>query len=58
MADHARAAGPIRRRLAEQGRGRQKAGTFKDEIAPVTVKERKGEKVIDTDEYIRDGATL
>jgi acetyl-CoA C-acetyltransferase len=36
----------------------RKAGRFKDEIAPVTVKERKGEKIIDTDEYIRDGATL
>ena len=36
----------------------QKAGRFKDEIVPVTVKERKGEKIIDTDEYIRDGATL
>jgi len=36
----------------------KKAGKFKDEIAPVTVKERKGEKIIDTDEYIRDGATL
>jgi len=36
----------------------KKAGRFKDEIAPVTVKERKGEKIIDTDEYIRDGATL
>jgi acetyl-CoA C-acetyltransferase len=36
----------------------RKAGRFRDEIAPVTVKERKGEKVIDTDEYIRDGATL
>src|SRR5690349_19236765 len=35
----------------------RKAGKFKDEIVPVTVKERKGEKVIDTDEYIRDGAT-
>ena len=36
----------------------KKAGKFKDEIAPVTVKERKGEKIIDTDEYIRDGATV
>ncbi|HEY4943745.1 MAG TPA: acetyl-CoA C-acetyltransferase [Rhizomicrobium sp.] len=36
----------------------RKAGRFKDEIAPVTVKERKGEKIIDSDEYIRDGATL
>ena len=35
----------------------RKSGRFKDEIAPVTVKERKGERVVDTDEYIRDGAT-
>jgi acetyl-CoA C-acetyltransferase len=35
----------------------RKAGRFKDEIAAVTIKERKGEKVIDTDEYIRDGVT-
>jgi acetyl-CoA C-acetyltransferase len=35
----------------------RKAGRFKDEIAPVTIKERKGEKVIDTDEFIRDGVT-
>jgi acetyl-CoA C-acetyltransferase len=35
----------------------RKAGKFKDEIVPVTVKERKGEKIIDVDEYIRDGAT-
>jgi len=35
----------------------RKAGRFKDEIAPVTIKERKGEKVVDTDEFIRDGVT-
>ena len=35
----------------------KKAGRFKDEIAPVTVKGRKGDVVVDTDEYIRDGAT-
>jgi acetyl-CoA C-acetyltransferase len=35
----------------------RKAGKFKDEITPVTVKERKGERIVDTDEYIRDGAT-
>src|SRR5487761_2116753 len=34
----------------------KKAGRFGDEIVPVTVKERKGERVVDTDEYIRDGA--
>ena len=36
----------------------RKAGKFKDEIAPVTVKGRKGDTIVDTDEYIRDGATL
>ncbi len=33
-------------------------GRFKDEIAPVTVKTRKGETIVDQDEYIRAGATL
>jgi acetyl-CoA C-acetyltransferase len=32
-------------------------GRFKDEIVPVTVTERKGVRVVDQDEYIRDGAT-
>src|SRR3954468_20488961 len=36
----------------------QKAGKFKDEIAPVTVASRKGDVVVDQDEYIRAGATL
>jgi acetyl-CoA C-acetyltransferase len=36
----------------------QKAGRFKDEIAPVTIKGRKGDTVVDQDEYIRHGATL
>ena len=36
----------------------QKAGRFKDEIVPVTVKSRKGDIVVDQDEYIRHGATL
>jgi acetyl-CoA C-acetyltransferase len=36
----------------------QKAGRFKDEIVPVTVKHRKGETVVEEDEYIRHGATL
>jgi acetyl-CoA C-acetyltransferase len=35
----------------------QKAGKFKDEIAPVTIKTRKGETVVENDEYIRHGAT-
>jgi acetyl-CoA C-acetyltransferase len=36
----------------------QKAGKFKDEIAPVTVKTRKGDVIVDADEYPRHGATL
>ncbi|WP_298724826.1 acetyl-CoA C-acetyltransferase [uncultured Ferrovibrio sp.] len=36
----------------------QKAGKFKDEIVSVTIKTRKGETVVDQDEYIRHGATL
>jgi acetyl-CoA C-acetyltransferase len=35
----------------------RKSGRFKQEIAPVTIKERKGERVVDTDEFIRDGVT-
>jgi acetyl-CoA C-acetyltransferase len=33
-------------------------GRFRDEIAPVTIKSRKGETIVDQDEYIRAGATL
>jgi acetyl-CoA C-acetyltransferase len=36
----------------------QKAGKFKDEITPVTVASRKGDIVVDQDEYIRHGATI
>ena len=36
----------------------RKAGKFKDEIAPVTVKTRKGDVVVADDEYIKDGVTL
>jgi acetyl-CoA C-acetyltransferase len=36
----------------------QKAGKFKDEITPVTVKTRKGDVVVDTDEYPKHGTTL
>ncbi|HEY2445885.1 MAG TPA: acetyl-CoA C-acetyltransferase [Rhizomicrobium sp.] len=35
----------------------RKSGRFVDEIVPVTVKERKGERVVDRDEFIRDGVT-
>ncbi len=36
----------------------KKAGRFKDEIVPVTISTRKGDIVVDTDEYIRDGANI
>ncbi|MDF3060742.1 MAG: acetyl-CoA C-acyltransferase [Microvirga sp.] len=36
----------------------QKAGRFKDEIAPVTIPGRKGDTVVDQDEYIRPGTTI
>jgi acetyl-CoA C-acetyltransferase len=46
--------------VASQNRAEaaRKAGKFKDEIAPVTIKGRKGEVVVADDEYIRDGVTL
>ncbi|RMD60991.1 MAG: acetyl-CoA C-acetyltransferase [Alphaproteobacteria bacterium] len=36
----------------------QKAGRFKDEIVPVTIKTRKGEVVVDTDEHPKHGTTV
>lgn len=36
----------------------QKAGKFEGQIAPVTVKTRKGDVVVSEDEYIRHGATI
>jgi acetyl-CoA C-acetyltransferase len=46
--------------LASQNKAEaaQKAGKFDDEIAPYTVKGRKGDVVVDKDEYIRHGATI
>ncbi|MBX9841366.1 MAG: acetyl-CoA C-acetyltransferase [Xanthobacteraceae bacterium] len=35
-----------------------KAGKFKDEIVPVTIKSRKGDIVVDTDEYPKAGVTM
>jgi acetyl-CoA C-acetyltransferase len=35
-----------------------KAGKFKDEIVPVTIKTRKGETIVDADEYPKHGTTL
>jgi acetyl-CoA C-acetyltransferase len=36
----------------------QKAGKFVDEIVPVTIKTRKGDVVVDTDEHPRHGASM
>jgi acetyl-CoA C-acetyltransferase len=46
--------------LASQNKAEaaQKAGKFKDEIIPFTIKTRKGDVVMDSDEYIRHGATI
>lgn len=46
--------------LASQNKAEaaQKAGWFKDEIVAVTIKGRKGDTIVDQDEYIRHGATL
>jgi acetyl-CoA C-acetyltransferase len=46
--------------VASQNRAEaaQKAGKFADEIVPFTVKTRKGDIVVDADEYIRYGATM
>jgi acetyl-CoA C-acetyltransferase len=46
--------------LASQNKAEaaQKAGRFADEIAAFTVKTRKGDIIVDADEYIRHGATI
>ena len=36
----------------------QKGGRFKDEIAPVTIKGRKGDTIVDQDEFIREGVVV
>ncbi|CAO3403114.1 acetyl-CoA C-acetyltransferase [Azospirillum palustre] len=36
----------------------QKAGRFSDEIVPVTIKGRKGDTIVDSDEYPKHGTTL
>ena len=59
MADHPRRSRTSSRsRSQNKAEAAQKAGKFKDEIAPVTVKTRKGDVVVDTDEYPKHGTTL
>ena len=44
-------------RSQQKASAAQKSGRFKDEIAPVTVKGRKGDTVVSEDEYIRHDST-
>ena len=46
--------------LASQNKAEaaQKAGKFDDEVTPFVIKTRKGETIVDKDEYIRHGATI
>ncbi len=44
-------------RSQQKASAAQKSGRFKDEIAPVTVKGRKGDTVVSDDEYIRHDAS-
>jgi acetyl-CoA C-acetyltransferase len=46
------------RRRQNKAEAAQKAGRFKDEIVPFTISGRKGDVVVDADEYIRPGTTL
>jgi len=45
-------------RSQQKASAAQVAGRFKDEIAPVTVKSRKGETLVGDDEYIRHDSSL
>ena len=58
VADHPRAAGRVRGASQNKAEAAQKAGKFKDEIVPVTIQARKGDVVVDDDEYIKHGATI
>jgi acetyl-CoA C-acetyltransferase len=44
-------------RSQQKAEAAQKAGRFRDEIVPVTVKTRKGDQVVDTDEHPKHGTT-
>jgi acetyl-CoA C-acetyltransferase len=46
--------------LASQNKAEaaQKAGKFDDEVIPFTIQTRKGDIIVDKDEYIRHGATI
>lgn len=45
-------------RSQQRASAAQKAGKFKDEIVPVVVKGKKGDKIVEDDEYIKHDASL
>src|SRR5919198_2074368 len=45
-------------RSQQKAEAAMKSGRFKDEIVPVTIKTRKGDQVIDSDEHPKHGTTL
>ncbi|WP_424363489.1 hypothetical protein [Methylocystis parvus] len=59
MADHARRAGRLRRRLAEQGRGRTEGRQVQGRDRPLHHQDPEGRRtVVDSDEYVKHGVTL
>jgi acetyl-CoA C-acetyltransferase len=58
VADHPRQQDEFAVASQNKAEAAQKAGKFADEITPVTVKTRKGDIVVEADEYIRHGATI
>ncbi len=58
MADHRQQQDEFAVASQNKAEAAKKAGKFKDEIAAVTIASKKGDIVFDSDEYIRDGATL
>ncbi len=57
LAADPRRAGPVRRGVQNKAEAAE-GGKFKDEIIAVTVKTRKGDIVVDADEYPRHGSTM
>ena len=53
MADHPRGTGRFAAASQNKAEAAQKAGKFKDEIVPYTISTRKGDVVVDSDEFIR-----
>ena len=56
--DRPRAAGYLRVASQNKAEAAITSGRFRDEIVPVTIKGRKGDTVVDTDEFPRFGATV